>query len=834
MIRRFVYFVLLLAILAAAPAFAAPLDLTPFARITASGTQNTFLLLWPRETDDAPYTVRDGDLASGWKTTWHGSQYIQLDFAPLNDRAPTIASVAAEWEREPDGKVGVRVLDYCGGNVLASQLWFDLTEPLVFLESARGYCLELFVREAGPANLLELHVYAESSTEVPHLENLAVEALPQGLRLLWDKADVWTHHVRIHYVASGEAASSENLIDIAPAAGSWTGPRPPDTGRFAIAVPVTEDGRKGPGLTVALPARDEPTLAGSGVVEGFYGRPWSHLERRRVINYLARVGLGMYIYGPKNDPLHRDEWRTPYDEEAIARFVELRRLGERVGVTMSFGISPGKDMAMDDPGERATLIAKLQPFVDGGYRHFTLLLDDIEGDLSRPINGDLGQEHVALANWLRGELSALAGETVTLWIVPTVYSSERQNRWAGGTVYLEEYAALAAEIEVMWTGTDTFSPTLGAADLEEVTELIGRAPAIWENEHATDGGDGFTGKVYASPYMNRTVDLVNAVVGIVANPMILGAANRLMLGTYAAYLQDPLTYVPDEAIVGSASLNGMSESDRALAISMTETFYGNGALGLSGVALPSNRPMEAAIDAFLEVVPDGSLGEIIAAGAALQREGARMLTMQNDLHHSGLDVSLVDDLWFPAMRMPQEGKAILLLLDWVGSLMAGQEDMTALTEADRLLFNSLLNRYQTSPFKVNSFRRRLAANPPGEMAFAAPLIAEPENLLWRVGYEWNFTPSATIEVAVYGLPGAEVVDGEIVWTPRHAGLYHAVVLAVDDAGWAWKPLTLTVRPNDAEPVDDDVPGDDDDDTAPDDDDDSAADDDDDDDDGCGC
>ncbi len=59
--NRWLMAFLVLAVLAAPIGSAANrLDLTAFARITATGTQPTFLLLWPRETDDAPYTIRDG------------------------------------------------------------------------------------------------------------------------------------------------------------------------------------------------------------------------------------------------------------------------------------------------------------------------------------------------------------------------------------------------------------------------------------------------------------------------------------------------------------------------------------------------------------------------------------------------------------------------------------------------------------------------------------------------------------------------------------------------------------------------------------------------------
>ncbi len=46
-----------------------------------------------------------------------------------------------------------------------------------------------------------------------------------------------------------------------------------------------------------------------GVVEGYYGRPWSDEARRDVIRAIGREGMNAFVYGPKNDPYHRDRWR---------------------------------------------------------------------------------------------------------------------------------------------------------------------------------------------------------------------------------------------------------------------------------------------------------------------------------------------------------------------------------------------------------------------------------------------------------------------------------------------------------------------------------------------
>ena len=48
-----------------------------------------------------------------------------------------------------------------------------------------------------------------------------------------------------------------------------------------------------------------------GVIEGFYGPPWTWSARAEVLAWGYQRGLDLYLYGPKDDPLHRERWREP-------------------------------------------------------------------------------------------------------------------------------------------------------------------------------------------------------------------------------------------------------------------------------------------------------------------------------------------------------------------------------------------------------------------------------------------------------------------------------------------------------------------------------------------
>jgi len=101
-----------------------------------------------------------------------------------------------------------------------------------------------------------------------------------------------------------------------------------------------------------------------GIVEGFYGPPWSHRARLDAIAFLAPRGLNAYVYAPKDDAKHRAEWRVPYDSQERSQFGELAAHAAAHGARLGFAISPGLDIEYEAAADRAALLAKLDPLLD--------------------------------------------------------------------------------------------------------------------------------------------------------------------------------------------------------------------------------------------------------------------------------------------------------------------------------------------------------------------------------------------------------------------------------------------------------------------------------------
>src|SRR5262245_56179964 len=89
----------------------------------------------------------------------------------------------------------------------------------------------------------------------------------------------------------------------------------------------------------------------SGVIEGFYGKPWSRAERFELFDWLSKWGLNTYLYAPKDDLKHRALWRSLYTEGELAELREvIAECGKRK-IRFIFAIGPGLDIRYSEATE---------------------------------------------------------------------------------------------------------------------------------------------------------------------------------------------------------------------------------------------------------------------------------------------------------------------------------------------------------------------------------------------------------------------------------------------------------------------------------------------------
>lgn len=279
-----------------------------------------------------------------------------------------------------------------------------------------------------------------------------------------------------------------------------------------------------------------------GVVEGFYGTPWSHEARLDLVRFMGDVGMNAYYYAPKDDPYHRARWRESYEGEYLDRFSELLEVSEESGVDVYFAISPGLDMVYSDSTDFEALTAKLEDMTRLGVRHVALFLDDVPGELRHQEDiqtyDDLADAHVNLINRLWEELKQ---EEVELVVCPTTYTSA----WGSRSYARKLGDGISEDIPLFWTGEDVAIAQITEDETEEWKALISRKPLIWDNFPVNDFE---VWRPILGPLRGRDASLPDVAEGIIANPMELPYASMIPLYTVAEFGNDPQNYDPESAI----------------------------------------------------------------------------------------------------------------------------------------------------------------------------------------------------------------------------------------------------------------------------------------------
>ena len=255
----------------------------------------------------------------------------------------------------------------------------------------------------------------------------------------------------------------------------------------------------------------------SGVIEGFYGRPWTEAQRVRMLDWIDQAGMNMFIYAPKDDIHIRARWRELYSEADLTRIVELKNAAAARGVGFMVAIAPCLDIAYSDDGETDRLNARIDQLADAGIGDFALLFDDIpnklpEADAAKFRN--FAEAQCRVANAAFNHLEARGGGRMIF--CPTEYCARFAGMDVEGSDYLRTLGLqLQPEIDVFWTGPEIVSATISADSLKEVGAVLRRKPVIWENFHANDYD---VRRVILGPLAGRDSDILPYIAGYITNP----------------------------------------------------------------------------------------------------------------------------------------------------------------------------------------------------------------------------------------------------------------------------------------------------------------------------
>jgi hypothetical protein len=233
-----------------------------------------------------------------------------------------------------------------------------------------------------------------------------------------------------------------------------------------------------------------------GLIEGFFGLPWSWADRRQAVAFLAPHGYRFYLYAPKADPFLRRRWQEPWPRAELDEIAGFARACRAAGVRFGIGLSPFEIHLQAGRDWQAPLARKLAEIDQLGPDDLALLFDDMKGDIP-----DLAERQAGIAAFAAERTRARR-----IILCPSYYSDDPILDIAFGTRpdhYLETLGRrLDPAIEAMWTGEEVCARQFTPGHLARVADQLRRKPFLWDNYPVNDGANmarhlhlrGFTGR----------------------------------------------------------------------------------------------------------------------------------------------------------------------------------------------------------------------------------------------------------------------------------------------------------------------------------------------------
>jgi hypothetical protein len=310
---------------------------------------------------------------------------------------------------------------------------------------------------------------------------------------------------------------------------------------------------------VDLDARDR-TIPELGLVEGYFGRPWSHEDRKRVATALRRLGYSWLHHAPKADAFLRRRWREPHPPAALDALADLSRHCRSLGLRFGVGLSPYE--LHHDFGKQAQkdFEAKVRALDAIGLDDLAILFDDTRGDVP-----DLAAREAEIVH-----AAAACTRATRVFMCPTYYSDDRILDAVFGARphgYLEDLGRrLDPRIAVYWTGEEVCAREIGAGHLARIGDALRRKPTLWDNYPVNDG-PRMSRFLHLRGFTGRPSAIGAHVAGHAINPALQPHLSLIPAATLVASYRDGPVYAYMAAFRAAASalagpaLGAMLEED---------------------------------------------------------------------------------------------------------------------------------------------------------------------------------------------------------------------------------------------------------------------------------
>jgi hyaluronoglucosaminidase len=296
-----------------------------------------------------------------------------------------------------------------------------------------------------------------------------------------------------------------------------------------------------------------PTFQRRGIVEGFFGPPWSMRHRSALFGFGAKRGMNTYLYAPKDDPYHRERWREPYPKGEREALLRLIRAAQKHRIDFVYAFHPGKGLRFSASEPARVLLDKATRFYDAGVQTFAILFDDIPSRLEheedrKQFNGSLAK---AEGLWLEKILDRqpASWKKVEWWVCPSRYTEDPLLARMFGSFEPRFWKTLAEHlpepVACLWTGPAVVPRKISLAHARKVARQIMHPLILWDNYPVNDLS--MSDEMHLAPLSGRDPRLPETIYGYLNNPLLQENLSLIPLATCFDYAAAPAAYDPEKS-----------------------------------------------------------------------------------------------------------------------------------------------------------------------------------------------------------------------------------------------------------------------------------------------
>jgi hypothetical protein len=285
-----------------------------------------------------------------------------------------------------------------------------------------------------------------------------------------------------------------------------------------------------------------------GVIEGFYGEPWSWAERAGWAAFLKEHGFSFYIYAPKADAYLRKKWREPFPKDLEENLTRLSARCRAAGIEFGVGFGPYEIyLSPFNDDVRGLLQNRIDAFNRIGVDKLGILMDDMKGDLP-----NLAERQIEIVNWIAARSAAKQ-----FIFCPTYYSLDPALEKVFGKMpedYLGKLGSgLDPKVRLFWTGELVCSNSYSEAHLRSAAAFLGRKPFLWDNYPVNDG-PRMCKFLHLRPMTGRPAEIGKWLAAHAVNPMNQSALSKIVLLTLKRSYELGAAYSSGRAFLQAAKM----------------------------------------------------------------------------------------------------------------------------------------------------------------------------------------------------------------------------------------------------------------------------------------